>query len=283
MRVFLSWSGDPSRQLAETLREWIPNVIQAAQPYYSPGDIAQGARWSSELAEILADTQMGILCLTADNITSPWITFEAGALSKGLSVSRAVPLLFGFEATELTGPLVQFQAARFGEHDIRQVLDLINSQLGHERLSPIVLERGFEKWWPDLETRVQTIMESSPSTLKPRPQRDILEEILLVTRDHLRRAEHDSLNPRTIPELVEAYTCLVNLAMIHDVVPYFRAPLQRAFFPIRHLIVRLSDSVPNRYLYKIDEVISELDQAVRELNAYKNEEDEELSEEDDPS
>ena len=29
MKVFISWSGDQSRQLAEVIREWLPNVARA--------------------------------------------------------------------------------------------------------------------------------------------------------------------------------------------------------------------------------------------------------------
>ena len=42
--VFISWSGDRSKEIAEALRKWIPSVLQFAKPYYTPSDIEKGAK-----------------------------------------------------------------------------------------------------------------------------------------------------------------------------------------------------------------------------------------------
>ena len=44
------------------------------------------------------------------SLNSPWLNFEAGALSKSLDISRISPFLLGLRQAELTGPLAQFQA-----------------------------------------------------------------------------------------------------------------------------------------------------------------------------
>ena len=81
MKIFLSWSGPQSRAIAEALNDWLRRVIQAVKPFYSP-DIEKGAKWSNEIDAALEGTSFGIICLTPDNLNSPWIHFEAGALSK---------------------------------------------------------------------------------------------------------------------------------------------------------------------------------------------------------
>jgi hypothetical protein len=81
MKVFLSWSGERSKATAETLGNWFARVIQAVEPWISSG-IDKGARWQSEIANRLEDARVGIVCLTASNLSEPWILFEAGALSK---------------------------------------------------------------------------------------------------------------------------------------------------------------------------------------------------------
>src|SRR6266496_298763 len=110
MRVFISWSGDRSGKVATALQHWIPRVIQSASPWLSSGSIDPGARWSEEVASALEDIECGVLCLTAENLSAPWILFEAGALSKSVSKSRIIPYLVGVDPTQLQGPLAQFQA-----------------------------------------------------------------------------------------------------------------------------------------------------------------------------
>jgi hypothetical protein len=43
INVFISWSGDQSKAIAEELRNWIPSVLQFARPYFTPNDIEKGA------------------------------------------------------------------------------------------------------------------------------------------------------------------------------------------------------------------------------------------------
>jgi len=129
MKVFISWSGERSRALAEVLSQWLPAVIQAVKPYYSPDDIAKGSRWSTEIAEELEKSRVGLICVTRENLDAPWIMFEAGALSK-LGKSRVCPILFGVDPTDIQGPLVQFQAAKFEKEDLQRVVRMINKELG---------------------------------------------------------------------------------------------------------------------------------------------------------
>ncbi len=44
--------------------------------------LALHVRWTAHLAEILAESRVGIICATADTIGSRWLAFEAGALAK---------------------------------------------------------------------------------------------------------------------------------------------------------------------------------------------------------
>lgn len=163
MRVFISWSGEQSRILAEMLRNWIPAVVQAAKPYYTPDDIAKGARWNTEVSKELMASRIGLICLTAENLEAPWLMFEAGALSRNLEKGKVCPILFGVEPTDVKEPLSQFQAARFQREDIKRVMNMINNELGEDALSSEVFDSVFGMWWPKLSENVNSVLKMEPT------------------------------------------------------------------------------------------------------------------------
>jgi len=148
MRVFITWSGDRSRKLAEIIRKWLPGVLQSVKPYFSPDDVAKGARWFPEISKELDESRVGLLCITRDNLSAPWLLFEAGALGKNLEKSKVCPLLFGVEPTDLKGPLTQFQGARFTKVEFKQTVKMINGELGESGLSNDVFDGVFDMWRP---------------------------------------------------------------------------------------------------------------------------------------
>jgi len=93
MNVFISWSGSRSRAVAEILRDWIQKVLQGTRPWLSTRDIEGGALWISEINEQLKESSIGIICISMDNRSNPWILFEAGALAKGLPSNRVCTFL----------------------------------------------------------------------------------------------------------------------------------------------------------------------------------------------
>lgn len=187
--VFISWSGELSKGLAEELHRWIPSVLQFAKPYFTPNDIEKGAKWGSEISKKLADTHIGIICLTRENYQKPWILFEAGALSKDLDNSRLCSILFGMDNADLSGPLTTFQTTAFEKNDFRKLMQSINDAGGENKLSRETFEEVFEMWWPRLETRVASLMakDGSEDRTELRDDREILEEILSLSRLSARR------------------------------------------------------------------------------------------------
>ena len=84
MKVFVSWSGELSCQIAEVLKKWIPCIIQSVDVFFSPEDIEKGDNWDKTISSELSECKYGIICLTSDNTSAPWINFEAGAIAKSL-------------------------------------------------------------------------------------------------------------------------------------------------------------------------------------------------------
>lgn len=200
MKVFISWSGKRSNQAASVLKRWLSDVIQAVEPWMSEEDIAKGSIWNSELDRALRESRVGIVCLTTENILSPWINFEAGALSKSFDESHVIPVLFGLAKSEVRPPLSQFQLVSLDEKDMKRMVDTINHAGEHVLVSPEVLDRAFAKNWNDLAREVQAIegMESveqeSASMQTPEDFAPVLSEILELLRAQNRtlREEHSS-------------------------------------------------------------------------------------------
>lgn len=155
MRIFISWAKEPSRSVAEALRDWLPEVIQSLEPWISSVDIGAGARWNARMAEALASTKIGILCVTPDNQAEPGLLFEAGALAKTLEDTFVCPYLINMLTSDLAaGPLTQFQAKVADRDGTFELLSTINSALGSNALPPERLRRQFDRSWPDPASRM---------------------------------------------------------------------------------------------------------------------------------
>ncbi len=115
MKVFISWSGDRSKTIANALKPWLKDVFQGIGVWMSDHDIRAGARWSSALGGELEAAKFGIICLTPENLKSHWLTFEAGALSKSINESSVVPYRFQLRTADVGPPLSQFQGVDANE------------------------------------------------------------------------------------------------------------------------------------------------------------------------
>ena len=186
MKIFISWSGDVSKKVAEAIREWLPTVLQTVKPYFTPSDIEKGTRWSSDIAKELDDSMAGIFCVTPQNINSQWLMFEAGAISKKVDQSLVCPILIGLDNSDINGPLTQFQTTLFEKSDFRKLVHDLNKANTSNMLEDSVLHAVFEKFWPDLENRVKSILEENVAKdgqdKDIRSDRELLEEVLDLSR-----------------------------------------------------------------------------------------------------
>jgi len=224
MKVFISWSGNLSHRVALSLRDWLPVVLPFIDPWVSSEDIPKGTRWGTELARELEGTHSGIICLVPDNLTEPWLNFEAGALSKSVTTARIHPFLFGVEPRELPGPLAQFQATRFSKEELRKLIHALNLEAGEAALPTAKVDKAFDVCWPDLERRLEPLLAESYADLKgpaPVAQRELTEEELNILQElansddglHANEAAaRFQLHPQRIQHVMEG---LVELKLLH--------------------------------------------------------------------
>jgi hypothetical protein len=184
MRVFISWSGETSRDVALALRDWLPGVINSVRPFVSTKDIYAGSRWQMEIAAQLEATNFGIVCVTRANQSAPWLNFEAGALAKAVESSSVVPLAIGLKPSDIQLPLAQFQAQPASQAGVAEILTAINGACSAP-LSDDLLGRALQKWWPELDSVLKRILEASKETVPQGPSRtdrELLEEMLDTVR-----------------------------------------------------------------------------------------------------
>lgn len=192
MKVFLSWSGDRSKAVAEALGAWLAQVIQAVEPWISSG-IEKGARWQSEIAERLDEAKVGIVCLTSGNLTAPWILFEAGALSKTKG-SYVCTFLLDVTNADVELPLGQFQHTLFTREDVLKLVQTINKAVETSKehfLTDQNLITVFDMFWPRLETQLTEIKNQQEARTAPRPDRELLEEVLETLRSQEQRRQEE--------------------------------------------------------------------------------------------
>lgn len=190
MKIFLCWGKPLSHAIAGALNEWLPLIIQAIKPFYSP-ELDKGTKWSNEIDDALEGTKFGIVCLTPDNLDNPWIHYETGALSKTKD-ALIWTLLYNVKHEEITLPLSKFQHTLTEQDDILRLLKTINKRLkdvGEDPLPEPRLEETFKQFWPKLEAKLKEANKLlSKETIKPRGQDEILTEILDTVRSQEQRS-----------------------------------------------------------------------------------------------
>lgn len=224
MKVFISWSGTKSQEVAKVLKQWIPCVIQSVEPYFSSADIDKGARWSTDIAKELQDASFGILCVTKDNLSSSWLNFEAGALSKSIEQSKVCPFLVDLKPSDIqNSPILQFQMASATKDDVFKLFKSINSNLGDSKLNEDVLGTTFDTFWPKIEEAlkgVSSVTETSvPAKKGSKGAQAPIEEILeLVRYQHkLLKSPEELLPPQYLYEVFRKSNRMFPKSVIMDI------------------------------------------------------------------
>ena len=192
MKIFISWSGKPSLNVATALRDWLPYIFNGIELFVSSEDIRKGKRWPLEVSKELDACNFGIVCLTPDNLEAPWLLFESGALSKSVKEASVYTLLVGgLRIGDIEGPLSHFQHTMFEQEDFFKLVKSINEAQGPNKQEETRLRKIFDKFWDDLETNVSTAIKVDSKPEKKRSPEDMLRE-LLETTNYIARNLPDS-------------------------------------------------------------------------------------------
>jgi hypothetical protein len=183
MKIFVSWSGPASRQVAVLLREWLGRVLQNSQPFVSHKDISKGAQWLRTISEELAGTSEGIICVTPSNVEAPWLNYEAGALAKTTGQTAVRTVLLGLKPSDLPSgvPVSNFQHTdALDEEEMWQLIESITSRSPDEAVDEGKVRWAFDQAWPELERDLKAI-DLNPDTTEQtdtRNERELIKELL---------------------------------------------------------------------------------------------------------
>lgn len=190
MRIFLSWSGPQSREVAQAFNDWLPGMFPGAEPFFSP-DIEKGSRWDEELTHALSGTSVGLVCLTRENLKSEWIHYEVGALYK-LPGALVWTFLLGVTHKDVAPPLAKFMHTTARKSDVWKLVKTINNRLREAGAPPWQEENlrdQFEIKWPYLDGRLAAALtstgEAEGDSVPRAPVRDS-EEVLGEVLERLR-------------------------------------------------------------------------------------------------
>lgn len=193
MRVFISWAGPLSLEIAEFFQEWLPRVIQVITPVMST-EIEKDTLWTPQLFSQMESSSTCISILTHENLDARWLLFEAGVMS-----SKICCFLVDVTPAEIKTPLSIYQLTKFEKKDVFRLIKLLNSKLKDTTEMPLEMERlksVFNQNWPEFEEKITILIKEStqsrPHDPPPphRSKRNILEEVLELSRKQIQRMEN---------------------------------------------------------------------------------------------
>ena len=139
--IFICWSGRRSKQLANAVRTLLCEMLslRAGQVFVSD-ELEKGTAWFGSIMGQLRTSKAGVVCLTAENLDSSWVHFEAGALASHFSTAvagsehtdtRLFTLLHDVKVAELKGPLSAYQATNTTRQDMSSLVNLLAKAIGN--------------------------------------------------------------------------------------------------------------------------------------------------------
>jgi len=195
MKIFVMWSGAPSRKVAEAIRDLVHVVVQGVECFVSSQDIKAGWVWERALESELAATHFGVAVLTRTTLSAPWILFESGAIAKVAGDSNVVPYLLDVRPSALVGPLSRFQSVGADEDGTARLMEAINAaRPSAARLDREILGRALSGQWEQFDAVLNAARADLDASAAPEPAppprsaEEMLAEILETVRDSERAA-----------------------------------------------------------------------------------------------
>jgi hypothetical protein len=229
MKVFLSWSGMRSHQIATFLQGILKQVFEGVD-FYLSSDMERGTRWSQEIFDAMDQCSVSIIVFTPENKFESWVMFEAGRLSRAVD-SLVIPVYVDCEF-HAGGPFREFQSVRLEtQQKVSADADLHQNKVGLTRIietlagrSPVNAGTRYSLrlrhltdsvWWTSFDSRLR---EAARIVVQPARPLDSLsasepaEETPILAYPHYRSALTFDAMTRAVRETASTI-CLSSLGL----------------------------------------------------------------------
>lgn len=167
-KIFISWSGTCTKDFAIGLKKVLEGSIfpeLEVECFVSNVDIASGTDWWITISSELKSCNLGILCISNENLDAPWIYYEAGGMAS--REIPTIPLLIGCGIDSLgESPLRGKQMIDFQKREefvkmVTEINEYFNNLLP-SRFAKEIVEKGYDELNRDLSSVISTLKNSKP-------------------------------------------------------------------------------------------------------------------------
>ena len=184
LNIFISWSGPTSLSIARLTAGLLRTASDRFVTFVSDEDIRSGQRWLSVINDQLSRAHAGLIIVTPDNQSRPWLQFESGAIANAVDIpnARVIPVLCGLTPglIEEGSPLRQFQSRTLTNDGMRGVLADLAGMAGVK--TDTVISRAARDLGVLLRQADAALAQIDDHYIPEEKQGAMLEEILTIAR-----------------------------------------------------------------------------------------------------
>ena len=175
MNIFFSWSKKKSRDLAIATKTFIEGMFRNdIKIWISSENIDYGSMAMVDINKALKNSEMCIAFIVEENLSSPWIMYETGAIAgrkyfeNEHEIAKAVvPIVFEKIADTKfqSHPLNQFQRLSFNKENFKKLIKQLNNSVKAFNNEDI-LNTQFNLNWSIFNKSVKAILSSNTTLVK---------------------------------------------------------------------------------------------------------------------
>lgn len=152
MKVFLNWSGEESRRIAGLLRDWLPEILDAVEPWLAADTFGRSNHWLEVNAGPFTKAGMIVACVTPANSGENWKSLDPSDFE--LSIAETPPqlvlLLGGVDVSSLQRVPAGASVITADRQGIQLLVEKLNG-LADRPMDYTILGRRIDAMWPRLE------------------------------------------------------------------------------------------------------------------------------------